>query len=302
MAWTKWDLEGWRIDAGKWMDGLLFTYYEDDWVFYRLEGSKYDGIDTDIIIQHDYLDADGHYGVDGATNFFVGPQTGRKTTPGSIPTIYPEGGTVFHVEGPTVVPVPNGSMLEYHIIVDDEAALVAMGDFAFYWEAHCSLTGSTGFHWGETIDFGSSYWNGASLHTHTGVTGNQDVPIKTPPQIGPPPSIDVEKYVKVDCTNWLDADDPPGPEVQRCDDIFYMYVVTNTGAVELTNIVLTDSDVGIVAIPTNVLPAGGSFQVEIGPLDAFPEQHTNTATATGEYGGQTYQDTDDANYDGTRCQ
>ena len=50
------------------------------------------------------------------------------------------------------------------------------------------------------------------------------------------------------------------------------------------------------------LPAGGSFQGEIGWGDyqiwSVYGLHTNTATATSDYDGVTYVDTDDANYVG----
>jgi hypothetical protein len=296
---TKWDLEGWRIDHGKWMDGLLFTYFEDDWVQYRLEASRYDGADTTITVRHDYTDADGAFGVDAVGDFFIGAQTNRTTGPDITPILVPDG--LFQVTAAVPVDVPNGQELSFSFIVPDWEALVAAvgaADFAFYWKAHLAVTALPA----PPGQLGSSYWNGASLHAHTSVTGNQDVPIKTPPVTIPDqPSIDVEKEVKVDCTNWFDADDPPGPvsPVPNPSDIYFMFTVTNTGNVELTNITLSDSDFDLsgLSIPSSLAP-GESFQREIGPLDAIVGQHTNTATATGDYDGNTYQDTDDANYFG----
>ena len=183
MAKTKWDLEGWRHDQGKWMDGLLWTYYECSWVPYRLGTTCYDGADN-ISIQHDYLDGKGNFGFDDAQNFFIGPQTVREQSPypvGNIPILVDEFAGIFHIEGPNPVEISNGKIIEYNIIIDNPAELVAAAgvDFAIYWEAHCSKTGTMGGV-GDYIEYGSSYWNGASLHTHTSVTGNQDVPIKTP--------------------------------------------------------------------------------------------------------------------------
>ncbi len=307
MAWTRWHLEGWRVDQSKWMGGLLWTYYEDDWVPYRLVATGYDGLDTDIAIQHDYLDADGDYGIDGARNFFVGPQTNRGTAPGTITPVYEAGvdyggttGVVFDVIlPPSIVPVPNGSMIEYHFIVYNTDALTALGDFAFYWEAHCSLTGSTGVTFGETIAYGSSYWNGASLHAHTSVTGNQDVPIKTPSTSGAP-SIDVEKYLGV-CDVWYDSDVPPGPSLDASGiwPIYFKFVVTNTGTVTLTEIALTDSvyDLSSASIPSSLAP-GDSFEVVIGPFVPALGQQCDIATATGVYGKRTFQDTDSEYYFG----
>ena len=98
MAKINWDFEGWRVDAAKWMDGKLFTWYEGDWVPFRLCARGYDGTLPGIGIQHDYMDARGDYGVDGAGNFFIGPKTPRRTPPGSISPIGPEyvdGGGIF---------------------------------------------------------------------------------------------------------------------------------------------------------------------------------------------------------------
>ncbi|HAP93331.1 MAG TPA: hypothetical protein DCM26_01750, partial [Desulfotomaculum sp.] len=177
---TKWDLEGWRVDSNKWMDGLLFTYHEDNWVPYRLSVTDYN-YTADIRIQHDYLDAGGHYGIDQATNFFIGLKTDRVTPPESILPIYEAGvsypdGLVFHVEGPTYITTSNGQEIEYRFIIDNPGALMLLDGFAFYWKAHLAVTASS------PPPYGSSWWNGASLHTHTTVTGRQDVPIKTPPR------------------------------------------------------------------------------------------------------------------------
>lgn len=311
MAKTQWDLEGWRDAQGKWMDGLLWTYYECSWVPYRLVATKYNGVDKDISIQHDFLDADGHYGIDGARNFFIGPATGRTDTPASIDVWYDEYDGVFSVVSPIdSVPVPNGAILEFTIHIDDDSALIN-SDFAIYWEAHCAKTNSLDKTFGNLIEFGSSFWSGASLHTHTSVTGNQDVPIKTPPQVVAEPSIDVEKYVGIACcscscptdpADWYDAD-VTGPDIELCGYVCFKFVVTNDSDVILSNITLIDDVYGPISIPTDPLDAGDSFEVVIGPypVDAAG-QHTNTAEATGDYGGTTCRDTDVANYVGVEPQ
>ena len=89
----------------------------------------------------------------------------------------------------------------------------------------------------------------------------------------------------------------------------------------LQNVNLTDSDFGFdsVTIVTvlldggtystyvtttgvlefaDPLAVGGNYTVVIGPVTAVEGQHTNTATADGGYGGETYTDNDDANYIG----
>jgi hypothetical protein len=296
-AWTKWDLEGWRDAQGKWMDGLLWEYNECNWVDYRLVAKKYDGLDTDIIIQHDYLNASGEFGIDGAKDFFIGPPTGRTATPGSIVPIYEIGDGVFHVEDPDIVPVPNGWMIEYHVIIDDAATLQGLGDFAIYWKAHCAKTNT--YSWAEPTRFialGSSFWSGASLHTHTDVTGNQDVPIKTPEDVSAP-SIEVKKKVYVPCSTYLDADVPPGPILYVGDGIKYTFEVTNTGDVPLTDVELNDPEIGI-SVQYGDLPVGDSFTVTSDWVFVEFGLNTNTATATGDYGEYTVDDDDLAHYTG----
>src|SRR4030042_4437723 len=56
-------------------------------------------------------------------------------------------------------------------------------------------------------------------------------------------SIDVEKYVSVNNqAAWLEADEAPGPEASVGAEVYFKFVVTNTGSFTLTNITLTDSD------------------------------------------------------------
>lgn len=57
------------------------------------------------------------------------------------------------------------------------------------------------------------------------------------------PFIDIEKFVSVDDkVTWHDADSPTGPNAIVGSDVYFKFNVTNNGNVELTNIVLTDSD------------------------------------------------------------
>jgi uncharacterized repeat protein (TIGR01451 family) len=321
----KWDLEGWRVDQGKWMDGLLWTWYECSQVPYRLVATEYDGSDITIAIQHDFLNKDGEYGVDEASNFFIGLPTDRKALPGSItpeylPGVGPGDG-VFWVDGPYTVEISNGWLLEYRIQVNDAEELINYngGDWAIYWEAHPSATGTTsrtppppgsGIS-GDDI-LGSAFWSGASLHAHTGVTGNQDVPIKTPPQEVDDAAIDVEKLISIDIgETWIDADTlAEGPVVCVGHRIKYLFIVTNIGDVPLANITLSDSiypEVSSLSVEDPLAP-GQSFERMFwyspshgGTLRAVAGEICNTATATGDYAGTTYYDMDDACYTGNIC-
>jgi hypothetical protein len=114
------------------------------------------------------------------------------------------------------------------------------------------------------------------------------------------PDIDLEKYVSVDDqATWHDADDPTGPYADAGSDVYFKFVVTNVGNVELSNITLSDSDFDVSGCTlTDPLAAGGSFECVIGPFDAIAGQHANTGETTGDYEGNTYSDTDDAHYFG----
>jgi len=178
---TNWNLVGWRAAQSKWIGGLLWAYAEDDWVPYRLVAQGFDSKDKELVVEHDYLDADGEFGIDAAGRWFIGPIVSGSTPIGDATKDYEEG-SGFSVSVPVVKPLSNGSIIEYTITLDDDTATALDGtDFALYWEAHLSATGKPNVSFPTTtVEYGSSFWNGASLHTHTSVTGKQDVPIKTP--------------------------------------------------------------------------------------------------------------------------
>ncbi|KUO50525.1 MAG: hypothetical protein APF76_07710 [Desulfitibacter sp. BRH_c19] len=120
-----------------------------------------------------------------------------------------------------------------------------------------------------------------------------------PPNGSKKPRIDVKKYVSVDGKDtWDDANSASGPETTENSDVFFKFVVTNTGDVRLTNITLTDDyfdDLDEDEIEDS-LSKGSSFEYIFGPVGAANGQHKNTATATGDYSGRTYTDTDPAHY------
>ena len=309
---SNWDLEGWRPDAGKWMDGLLFTWSEGDEVPYRLKVRGYNGIDMNIAIQHDYLDADGHVGIDYVVldpgEVFIGPRTNRTTAPGSIPGTHllpvSQGGTYFDIVGEPPVEVPNGyvQQWEFQITPAGKAFLQTFedGNWAFYWKAHLAVTGTP------PPPYGSSYWNGASLHAHTSVTGNQDVPIKTPSQVTPPPlpDIDIIKEISVDGgVNWHDANDMPTNNtfptwIPVGTEVLYRILVTNTGGVLIEGIVVTDSRYpGELGVYPSSLEPGDSFTIEFA-IVAEDCEHENVAVVVGVAGTTPVGDVDNAWYKG----
>jgi uncharacterized repeat protein (TIGR01451 family) len=109
----------------------------------------------------------------------------------------------------------------------------------------------------------------------------------------------VEKFVSSDGTTWADADVAPGPQLVVGSNVWFRFVVTNTGTAALANVALSDStlDLSSCAIPTT-LDVGASAECVIGPLLAVQGQHTNTATVTANLNGTPVNDTDTANYMG----
>jgi uncharacterized repeat protein (TIGR01451 family) len=123
---------------------------------------------------------------------------------------------------------------------------------------------------------------------------------------GPPPSIDVEKYVW-DGATWQDADTAPGPSLTAAHDpVVFRFVITNNCGVNLTAVNLTDTDISAfytdqactspATFPIPILPTSTSVTV-YGCLSWAEVQHSNSATATGAppVGGPV-SDTDPAHY------
>lgn len=114
------------------------------------------------------------------------------------------------------------------------------------------------------------------------------------------PEIQVRKLVGVGDGEWDDADLAPGPYVPAGDDVWFRFVVTNTGNVTLMAVTLeddTDLDLSGCMVPAELAPDQG-FECIVGPLEAVAGQHEDTATATGYYDGEPYDDSDPAHYFG----
>ena len=90
-------------------------------------------------------------------------------------------------------------------------------------------------------------------------------------------TIDVEKS-----TNGEDADIGTGPEIPVGGLVSWDYVVTNTGPVGLTNIVLSDDPEGIISCPHSDLNSEESMTCTHTGTSSVG-QYENLATVTGEY-------------------
>jgi len=119
-------------------------------------------------------------------------------------------------------------------------------------------------------------------------------------------SISIIKYVGTSASGpWNDANAPPGLGVTPGDDVFFQYVITNTGAVPLSGVTLTDNVYNAGSTPPfipappipNPLAPAATYTYVYGPVTALAGQHTNIATTTGTSpGGTVVTDTDPANY------
>lgn len=157
-----------------------------------------------------------------------------------------------------------------------------------------------------TLDPGESFeviqpgtW-AAGQHTNTAtVTTDQAVTDSDAANyFGTTASIDIEKFVSPDGgATWDDADVPTGPVLTSDITPLFRFVVTNNGSEILTNIVLNDSFFGSITIPTTSLNPGEFFEVII-PGTWAAGQHSNEATVTGQFNGETVSDTDLAHYFG----
>jgi hypothetical protein len=114
---------------------------------------------------------------------------------------------------------------------------------------------------------------------------------------GDRPEINVEKFISINGgATWHDADGS-GIEAESGTNVSFKFVVTNSGNVALSSLTLADSvyDTSGCVLPATLEP-GASFECVIGPFPAGDAAHTNTATVTATFGGQSVTDTDNASY------
>lgn len=117
------------------------------------------------------------------------------------------------------------------------------------------------------------------------------------------PSIHLDKYVSRDGVVWHSAQEAPGLLVPSGSQVYFKFVVTNTGNVPLSDVTVNDSvfdsDLGPCrSTMPNPLPAGSSVECVIGPYTVTPT-HANTASTTGSYGGETYGNSSESHYTAT---
>jgi hypothetical protein len=106
-------------------------------------------------------------------------------------------------------------------------------------------------------------------------------------------SIDIEK-----ATNGQDADTPTGPTIPVGDTVTWTYVVTNTGKVALTGVMVVDDQGVTVTCPRTTLAAGETMTCVATGI-AVAGQYANNGTAAGFDPSQTIvTDVDPSHYYG----
>ena len=107
----------------------------------------------------------------------------------------------------------------------------------------------------------------------------------------PHPDIDIEKH-----TNGHDADHPRGPYLNMGSTVNWEYIVTNTGDVTLSNIVVIDDKIGAITLPKTTLVPGESMTgTDTGTVTDYG-QYENEAEVTGDYNAITVSDMDPSHY------
>jgi hypothetical protein len=105
------------------------------------------------------------------------------------------------------------------------------------------------------------------------------------------PRIELEKH-----TNGVDADESPGPEVLASSPITWTYVVSNTGDVELTDVIVSD-DQGVEPVCPHTSLASGEKMTCTASSISVAGQYANIGTATATHpGGGSVQASDPSHY------
>lgn len=106
-------------------------------------------------------------------------------------------------------------------------------------------------------------------------------------------SVDIEK-----ATNGEDADTPSGPVVAVGSTVTWTYVVTNNGQLPLSNVSVSDSDIGAISCPKSALAVGESMTCTATGT-AVVGQYSNTGTVNADSSGGPVSDSDPSHYLGS---
>ncbi|NLF03197.1 MAG: hypothetical protein GX601_19710, partial [Anaerolineales bacterium] len=183
------------------------------------------------------------------------------------------------------------------VVTDDQIGLsesLTAGNGPWVYSGPGSHTCST-----DTAVYGSSLSYGATVDNTAVVTGSSGQSDSASASteylcsIRPVPAIDIEK-----ATNGEDADTPTGPYIPVGDPVIWTYVVTNTGNVPLSDVVVTDDQGVSVTCPKTTLAVGESMTCT-GSGIAEAGQYANLGTVIGWHGQTKVTDEDPSHYFGT---
>jgi len=122
------------------------------------------------------------------------------------------------------------------------------------------------------------------------------VPVMADSSSDPAPAIDIEKLVSVDGgATWVDADVAPGPTATFPGTVKFKVIVTNTGNVPLTDVVVTDTDFTFTGVVTS-LAVGAADESDILSVASVVGQHSDNATVNALYNTTPVTDSDLAYY------
>jgi uncharacterized repeat protein (TIGR01451 family) len=107
------------------------------------------------------------------------------------------------------------------------------------------------------------------------------------------PSIDIQK-----ATNGQDADSPTGPTIPVGSPVTWTYAVTNNGQLPLSNVAVSDSDLGAITCPKSTLAVAESMNCSANGT-AVAGQYANTGSVTANSAGGPVNDSDDSHYYGS---
>ena len=114
------------------------------------------------------------------------------------------------------------------------------------------------------------------------------------------PAVEIAKYVSPDGgLTWVSAPSAPGPSILSTVVPAFKIVVTNAGNTELSNVTVTDSVYGPIAVIPGMVPGESRPSVFNGTW--AEGQHTNIATVTAAFDGGSVRASDTANYFGVNA-
>ncbi len=120
--------------------------------------------------------------------------------------------------------------------------------------------------------------------------------VKCEPVVGGNPAIEIKKQISFDNATWYDADTLDNPlQGTFPQDVFYRFLVTNTGDEPLANLIVDDAELGLNNISLGGLPLPpntGTIELNSSILDfealEQPDGCTSAGTVTNTAPGLRY--------------